>query len=211
MGEDKTIRVGDNLQEDVHVVKNGGESGFLAIVLCDLVEGKRVEGQSEPGWASAILEQWTPALGLPLQSTILNGKGRLLWVLDTHWARAPSPPPHAYLLCKPDPTGLGDPLPGMNACVNPDGRTVISPSAKLDEKNRETVSSLKGNIPQARGRLLSGYLRWRLCLWSHHSGGVTSSLSEVINKLIYLSGLPQPQNAFHNVTLDWKHLGHLNI
>lgn len=89
MGEDKAIRVGDNLQEDVHVVKNGGESWVLAIVLCDLVKGKRVEGQSEPGWASAMLEQWTPAPGLSLQSMILNGKGRLLWVLDTHWARAP--------------------------------------------------------------------------------------------------------------------------
>lgn len=128
-----------------------------------------------------------------LCSQILNGKGRLLWILDTHWARAPPhPPPHAYLLCKPDATGLGDPLPGMNACVNPDGRTVISPSAELDEKNRETVSSLKGNIPQARGRLLSGYLRWRLCLWSHRSGGVTSSLSEVINKLVYLD-YPNPR------------------
>lgn len=40
MGEGKTVGVGDNLQEDVHVVKNGSESRVLAIVLCDL----RAEG-----------------------------------------------------------------------------------------------------------------------------------------------------------------------
>lgn len=49
MGEGKAIRVGDNLQEDVHVVKNGRESWVLAIVLCDLVEGDKVAGRSEPG------------------------------------------------------------------------------------------------------------------------------------------------------------------
>lgn len=36
VGEGKTVRVSDNLQEDVQGVKNGGESGILAIVLCDL-------------------------------------------------------------------------------------------------------------------------------------------------------------------------------
>lgn len=43
-GEGKTIGVGDDLQEDVHIVKNGRESRVLAIVLCDLgvgVWGKR--------------------------------------------------------------------------------------------------------------------------------------------------------------------------
>lgn len=39
MGVGKTIRVGDNLQEDVHVVKNGCEGGVLAIVFGDLVGG----------------------------------------------------------------------------------------------------------------------------------------------------------------------------
>jgi hypothetical protein len=45
VGVDKTIRVSYNLQEDVHVVKNGREGGFLAIVLRDLVGGGgKIEG-----------------------------------------------------------------------------------------------------------------------------------------------------------------------
>lgn len=39
MSEGKAIRVGDDLQEDVHLVKNGGDSSVLAVVLSDLVEG----------------------------------------------------------------------------------------------------------------------------------------------------------------------------
>lgn len=46
VGESKTIRVGDNLQEDVHVIKNGGKSGVLAIVLGDLVGEVREGGGS---------------------------------------------------------------------------------------------------------------------------------------------------------------------
>lgn len=37
MGKGKTVRVSDNLQEDVQVVKNGGESRVLAIVFSDLI------------------------------------------------------------------------------------------------------------------------------------------------------------------------------
>lgn len=37
VSEGKTVGVGDNLQEDVHGIKNGCECGVLAIVLCDLV------------------------------------------------------------------------------------------------------------------------------------------------------------------------------
>ena len=36
VSEDKTIRVGDNLQEYVHAVKNGSESRVLAVVFCEL-------------------------------------------------------------------------------------------------------------------------------------------------------------------------------
>lgn len=36
MSEGKTIGVGDNLQEDVHVVENGGQSLILAKVLGNL-------------------------------------------------------------------------------------------------------------------------------------------------------------------------------
>lgn len=57
VGEGKTIRVGDNLQEDVHFVKNGGESRVLAIVLCDLVGVLEAERQSGPGQAPTLLEQ----------------------------------------------------------------------------------------------------------------------------------------------------------
>ena len=39
VGEGKTIRVGDNLQEYVHAVKNGGETRVLAIVFCERGSG----------------------------------------------------------------------------------------------------------------------------------------------------------------------------
>lgn len=56
--------------------------------------------------------------------------------LGHHWARAPLSSP-AYLLCKPDPAGLSDPLPGVDARVDPDGGAVVSPSAELNEKSRQ--------------------------------------------------------------------------
>lgn len=61
--------------------------------------------------------------------------------------------PQTYLLCKPDPAGLGDPLPGMDACVDPDGRAFAPPRAELDKKHRETqwgscLGSLKRSIPR---------------------------------------------------------------
>lgn len=46
VGESKTIRVGDDLQEYVHVVQNGSESWVLAIVLCDLVEVGEQRGRA---------------------------------------------------------------------------------------------------------------------------------------------------------------------
>lgn len=56
MGVCKTIRVGDNLQEDVHVVKNGCDSWVLAIVFSDLVGGR---GKARP---PAMFVQWTHSL-----------------------------------------------------------------------------------------------------------------------------------------------------
>lgn len=129
VGEGKAIRVGDNLQEDVHAVENGGESWVLAIVLCDLEWGFGAERQSGPGWASARLGRYIDTHPWP-PSTGCKGP---LWALDTHASSAPQ----AYLLCKPYPTGLSDPLAGMDARVDPDGRTVVSPGAKLDKKSRQ--------------------------------------------------------------------------
>lgn len=85
--------------------------------------------------------------------------------------------PEAHLLCKPDAAGLGDPLPGMDACVDPDGGTVFSPSAELDKKNGEMLlgsclGSLKGSEPRPGGPLLPGYVRWRPRVWGRHSGEV---------------------------------------
>lgn len=77
-----------------------------------------------------------PALGFPLRPLLRDGKRRagVLWGLHLN-----APTPGAYLLCKPDPAGLGDPLPGMDARVNPDGRTVAAPSAELEEKSVEMI------------------------------------------------------------------------
>lgn len=109
-----------------------------------------------------MLTQGTPA---PSASPPLHEQGTpgLPWALSTSPTRQePSSPPHTYLLCKPDPAGLGDPLPGVDACVDPDGRTVASPGAELDEKNGEIqlgscLGSLKGHVPRPRGHLLPSY------------------------------------------------------
>lgn len=52
VGVGKAIRVGDNLQKDVHAVKNGCESEVLAIVFRDLVGGGRKDR------ALVMLVQW---------------------------------------------------------------------------------------------------------------------------------------------------------
>lgn len=57
MGEGKTVRVSDNLQEDVHGVKNGGERGVLAIVLCDLVGNEGTDRRRGSGQPPAMLRQ----------------------------------------------------------------------------------------------------------------------------------------------------------
>lgn len=57
VGEGKTIRVGDNLQEDIHGVKNGGESGVLAIVLCDLVGSSGTDRRRGSGQLSTTRRQ----------------------------------------------------------------------------------------------------------------------------------------------------------
>lgn len=61
----------------------------------------------------------------------------------------PEPPsaPQTYLLCKPDPAGLSDPLPGVDARVDPDGGAVVSPSAELKKKSREVVRLRPGLTP----------------------------------------------------------------
>lgn len=41
-----------------------------------------------------------------------------------------------YLLGKPDAAGLSDPLSGVDSSVDPDGRTVGSPSAELSKQKR---------------------------------------------------------------------------
>lgn len=61
--------------------------------------------------------------------------------------RPPPTAPQAYLLCKPDPAGLSDPLPGVDASVDPDGGAVVSPSAELNEKSREVVRLVPGLTP----------------------------------------------------------------
>lgn len=125
MGEGKTVGVGDNLQEDVHVVKNGSESRVLAIVLCDL----RAEGAQRGRVVDACTRLPSAAAASRWE---VEGRSSV--------GLAPQrPPAGAYLLCKPDPAGLGDPLPGMDARVNPDGRTVAAPSAELEEKSVEMI------------------------------------------------------------------------
>lgn len=122
VGEDKTIRVGDNLQEYVHAVKNGGESRVLAIVICELGsgEGGVREQRGRAGQARHLLH-WTngclPSTFLCGHCFWMGGRGQGFcgpWIPMHYQVRAPSPP-QAHLLCKPDPSGLGDPLPGMDA------------------------------------------------------------------------------------------------
>lgn len=51
-----------------------------------------------------------------------KGKSGLLWAGTL---KAPTLPTPAHLLGKPDPAGLGDPLTGVDASVDPDGRTLL--------------------------------------------------------------------------------------
>lgn len=46
----------------------------------------------------------------------------------------PSLSPQLYLFCKPDPTSLGDPFPGMDASVNPDCWAIGPSSAELEKR-----------------------------------------------------------------------------
>lgn len=84
VGEGKAIRVGDDLQKDVHGVKNGGESWVLAIVLCDLGGS----GSREAEWAKPSICH-AEAMG----ACPLDGKGGagLLWALDTSAPPGQSP------------------------------------------------------------------------------------------------------------------------
>lgn len=64
VGKGKTIRVSDNLQEDVHGIENGSESDVLAIVFCDLAGSWGTHGQRGSGQASATLKQQTDTCAL---------------------------------------------------------------------------------------------------------------------------------------------------
>lgn len=134
MSVDKTIRVSYNLQEDVHAIKDGREGGVLAIVFRDLVGGEKR--------ALVRLVQWThPLASLCVGISSRKGKASLSWSVNTSSPASKSPPlsPQLYLFCKPDSTGLSDPLPGMDASVNPDRWAVGPSSAELEKRQGNSL------------------------------------------------------------------------
>lgn len=108
LGEGKAIWVGDNLQEDVHGLQDGGHSFVIGMILDDL-ETKEI-------WGS-LLSLW----GHPL-------------LLRAGWPFGDTKRTCQYLLGEPDAAGLCHPLAGVDAGVDPDGRAVRAAGAELGEQ-----------------------------------------------------------------------------
>lgn len=85
VGVGKTIGVGDNLQEDVHAVKNGCDSWVLAVVASDLMVG------GGKGRTSAVLVTTDTFTGLLWDHCFWEGK------VQPPVASEQSPPHHPAL------------------------------------------------------------------------------------------------------------------
>lgn len=72
--------------------------------------------------------------GLPLWALLLGREelASMAWEYQLPSEQEPSSP-QLYLFCKPDATSLGDPLPGMDACVDPDCFAIGPSSAELEK------------------------------------------------------------------------------
>lgn len=96
MGEDEAIRVGDDLQEDVHRVQDGGQT-FVILMIQDNLEKTAI-------WGSLALLGHHPLCGVGhLASAVAAGPFGPLGTQDVS-RRCP------YLLGEPDTTGLRHPF-----------------------------------------------------------------------------------------------------
>lgn len=111
VGVVEAIRVGYNLQEDVHPVEDGSESGVFPIISHNLREDTTFKAADL--WAE---------------------------VVETAKKKQQIETVPAHLLSNPGATGLRDPFSGMDPSVDPDGRTVASTGAELRQRKGKGVN-----------------------------------------------------------------------
>lgn len=106
VGEDKAVRVGDNLQEDVHLVQDVGQTFIL---LFDNLERIVIWGWLEHHWGDHTVLK------------VSTGPCRL-------WRCKICP----YLLGEPNAACLCHPFTGVDASVNPNGRAIRATFTELE-------------------------------------------------------------------------------
>lgn len=120
MGEDEAVWVGDDLQEDVHRVQDGGQTSSILVIQGNL--------ERMAVWGSLALLDHCPLRGVshPASAVPAGPWGPLRTQAVS--GRCP------YLLGEHNTARLRHPFAGVDAGVDPDGRAVRTPFAELEEQ-----------------------------------------------------------------------------